>query len=232
MAKYLNREESKKIFNDGFIKYDFIEMCAFSRYAHNIEKWSKNKIEKHIRSEFFKNNMNIVLLQETIHSAVLSSRRDFLEQDIVTISKLEIEKISKIKNRRWQKAMFAILVFSKKFGIYNKKSLYFWQDIKDVCKKVGVYFSEKEFDEFSTYVGKELKYMNAVVRKTKLSWRIGLYTEGEIFCTIIDFSKIQDYLPYFCSICGKETKRKNGYCEEHAREKILESKKKWKRNGR
>lgn len=214
MAKYLNREESKKIFNDGFVKYDFIEMCAFSRYAHNVEKWSKNKIEKHIRSEFFKNNMNIVLLQETIHSAVLSSRRDFLEQDVVTISNSEIEKISKIKNRRWQKAMFGILVFAKKFGVYNKTSLYFWQDTKEISRKVGVYFSEKEYDEFLTNVGKELKYMNAVVRKTKMSWRIGLYTEDKVFCTISDFSRVQDYLPTFCFTCGKITQKKK-YCEEH-----------------
>lgn len=214
MAKYLNREESKKIFNEGFVKYDFIEICAFSRYAHNVEKWSKNKIEKHVRSEFFKNGLNIVLLQETIHSAVLSSRRDFLEQETVSISIPEIEKISKIKNRRWQKAMFGILVFSKKFGVYNKNSLYFWQDIKDVSRSVGVYFTEKEYSDFLTHVGKELNYMNAVVRKTKMSWRIGIFTEGEQYCFINDFSKVQNFLPTFCVICGKITEKKK-YCLEH-----------------
>lgn len=216
--KYLNKEQSEKIFKNGFVKYDYFEMCAFARWAKNCEKWSNNKIEKHLRSEFFKNGLNIVLLQESIHTAVLSSRFDFLEQDSVDITKKEIEKISKIKTRRWQKAMFGILVFAKKFGVYSKENLYFWRDIKEILGKSGIYMKEEEYQKFISYVGKELGYLNAVIRKVNLSWRVGIYTDGELFCTVRDFSDFQKLLPYFCSVCGKETKNKKGYCEEHAKE--------------
>lgn len=212
--KYLNREQSKKIFQSGFVKYDYFEMCGFARWAKNCEGWSKDKIEKHIKSEFFKHGLNIVLLRDTIHKAVLSSRFDFLEQETVTISKTEIEKISNLKNRRWQKATFGILVFSKKFGIYNKNTLYFWQDIKEIVRKVGVYMNDKEYSEFLTYIGKEMNYITSVLRRDKLSWRISFASDDDVYCTVTDFSRVQDYLPTFCVSCGKITEKKK-YCEEH-----------------
>lgn len=230
--KYLNKEQSEKIFKEGFVKYDYFEMCAFARWARNCEKWSKNKIEKHIRSEFFKKGLNIVLLQDSIHNAVLSSRFDFLEQETVIIYKEEIEKISKIKNRRWQKAIFGILIFAKKFGIYSKGNLYFWRDIKETLGKSGVYMNEEEYEKFIPYIGKEMKYLNAVIRKDKLSWRVSIYNEGEFFCQISDFSNFQKFLPFWCSICGKETKSKKGYCEEHAREVRREKDRQYKKKSR
>jgi hypothetical protein len=42
-TNYLNREQSKKIFQDGFVKYDYFEMCGFARWAKNCEGWSKEK---------------------------------------------------------------------------------------------------------------------------------------------------------------------------------------------
>ncbi len=207
--KYLDRKQSEKIFKSGFVKYDYFEMCGFARWAHNVEGWSKDKIEKHIKSEFFKNGINIVLLRETIHKAVLSSRFDFLEQETVIITKPEIEKISKIKNRRWQKSAFGILVFSKKLGVYNKSVLYFWQDIKEICRKIGVYMGDKEYSDFLTYIGKEMNYITSIVRRDKLSWRISFATEGETFCTITDFTRVQDYLPKFSTVTNNDKKKEN-----------------------
>ena len=231
-SKYLNREQSKKIFQNGFVKYDYFEMCGFARWAKNCEGWSKDKIEKYIKSEFFKHGLNVVLLRETIHKAVLGSRFDFLEQETVTIYKEEIEKIANIKNRKWERAIFAVLVFAKRYGIYTNKSLYIWQNLKDVLSKNGISMNEKEYDEFLGYIVADMNYLVSVVRKRKQSWRIQIYKEGEFFCQISDFTNFQKFLPYFCLECGKETKRKNGYCETHARERILESKKKWKKNSR
>lgn len=231
-SKYLNREQSKKIFQNGFVKYDYFEMCGFARWAKNCEGWAKDKIEKQIRSEFFKKGMNIVLLRETIHKAVLGSRFDFLEQETVTIYKEEIEKISKINNRKWQRAVFVILVFAKKYGVYTNKSLYIWQNLKDILSKNEISMNEKEYGEFLGYVVADMNYIVSVVRKRKQSWRIQIYNEGEFLFQISDFTNFKKLLPYFCLECGKETKRKNGYCETHARERILESKKKWKKNSR
>ena len=213
-VKHLDKNEAKLIFENGFNLYDYAEMVAFSRYAIR-EGWSKNKIEKHIRQECFKNGMNLILLQPTIHKAVLSSKYDFLEQEEVIITKEEIAQIAKLKNRQWEKALFSILVFSKKYGIMYQNRLYFWQDIKDVIKRVGVYMKLDEYNKFLTTIGKDMKLVNAVVKKKKLSWRISFAKdEGEFFCQIKDFRRVQDYLPNFCNICGKEVwKRK--HCDEH-----------------
>ena len=78
--------------------------------------------------------------------------------------------------------------------------------------------NEEEYRRFIPYVGKEMNYLNAVVRKDKLSWRVGIYSDGEFFCQITDFSNFQKLLPFWCSVCGKETKNKKGYCEEHSKE--------------
>lgn len=224
-SKYLNREQSKKIFQNGFVKYDYFEMCGFARWAKNCEGWSKDKIEKQIRSEFFKKGMNIVLLRETIHKAVLGSRFDFLEQETVTIYKEEIEKISKIKNRKWQKAVFVILVFAKKYGVYTNKSLYVWQNLKDILSKGKIFMNEGEYGEFIGYIVADMNYLVSVVRKRKHSWRIQIYNEGDFFCQISDFADFQKLLPYFCPICGMETSNKKGYCEEHSK-KIRKEKEK------
>lgn len=214
-SKYLNREQSKKIFQNGFVKYDYFEMCGFARWAKNCEGWSKDKIEKYIKSEFFKHGLNVVLLRETIHKAVLGSRFDFLEQETVTITKKEIEKISKIKTRQFQKAMFGILVFAKKYGVYSGSSLYIWQDLKEIIYKSGVPMSDDEYNSFRTYIHRDMNYLIHMMRKRKQSWRVQIYSDGEFFCQISDFTNFQKLLPYFCSVCGKETKRKGGYCDEH-----------------
>jgi len=72
-----------------------------------------------------------------------------------------------------------------------------------------------EYNQFLTAIGKERKLVTAVVKKKKLSWRVSFAKEeGEFFCQIKDFSRVQDYLPFFCFVCGKEVwKRK--YCDEH-----------------
>jgi hypothetical protein len=213
-VKHLSESESRTIFEKGFKDYSYAEMVGFSRYAFR-QGWSKGKIEKHIRTECFKNGMNLVLNQPSIHKAVLSSKYDFLEQEEVIITKEEILQISKLKNRRWEKALFAILVFSKKYGTVYKTNLYFWLDVKEVIKRVGVHMKLDEYHEFLTTIGKEKKLVNAVVRKKKLSWRISFAKDdGEFFCQIKDFSRVQDYLPNFCNTCGKEVwKRK--FCDEH-----------------
>lgn len=193
-------------------------MVGFSRWAFNIEKWSRNKIEKHIRSECFRNNLNIVLLREQIHKAVLGCRYDFLERDSVSISKQEIEKIKKLPNREYQKAVFGILVFSKKNGLFLGNKLYYNSDIMDVCRKMGIRFSEKEFKNFETFIDRDTKIIEAVMRKSKQSWKISLYEEGDIFVEIRDFSNIVKYLPLWCSVCSKETKSKKSYCPECSKE--------------
>lgn len=225
--KYLDRKQSKKIFELGFVKYDYVEMCAFARWAKNCEGWSKEKIEKHIRSEFFKKGLNIVLMADEIHRAVLGSRFDFLEQETVTITKTEIEKISKLKSRQYQKAMFGILVFAKKYGIPIKSNIYIWQSLKDVIIKSGVPMSQKEYFDFITYINKDMGYVVSTMRKRKLSWRVQICSDGEEFCTITEFSDFQKLLPYWCVECGKETGSRNKYCDEHGREKVLKSKRDW-----
>jgi len=213
-VKHLDKIQAKRIFENGFVLYDYAEMVAFSKYAIR-EGWSKDKAEKYIRNEFFKNGMNLVLLQSTIHKAVLSSKYDFLEQEEVIITKEEIAEISKLKNRKWEKALFSILVFGKKYGIIFKSNLYSWQDLKENIKKVGVHMKLDEYNQFLATIGKERKLVNAVVKKKKLSWRISFAKDdGEFFCQIKDFNRVQDYLPNFCNVCGKEVwKRK--YCSEH-----------------
>ena len=60
-----------------------------------------------------------------------------------------------------------------------------------------------------------MNYLIHMMRKRKQSWRVQIYSDGEFFCQISDFNNFQKLLPYFCSVCGKETKRKGGYCDEH-----------------
>ena len=93
--KYLNKEQSEKIFREGFVKYDYFEMCAFARWARNCEKWSKNKIEKHIRSEFFKKGLNIVLKtacrkDDVVHLNIFMPLTRFNEYSICIAADLEI----------------------------------------------------------------------------------------------------------------------------------------------
>jgi hypothetical protein len=189
-------------------------MCGFARWAKNCEGWSKEKIEKHIRSEFFKNGLNVVLLRETIHKAVLGSRFDFLERETVIITREEIEKISKIKNRKWEKSVFSILVYSKKYGIYSGKNIYIWQSLKEILGRYNIFMGKKEYDEFIGYIN-EKNYIVSVVRKRKLSWRIQIYTEGDFFCEIMNFSNFQNLLPFFCLECGVITEGRNKYCKSH-----------------
>lgn len=231
--KFLDRKEAEQIFELGFVKYDFFEMVAFSRYCHHLKGWGKAKIEKHIRSEFFKAGQNIVVLSEQIHKAVLLCRFDFLEHETVIVTKNEIEKIKTVKNREYQKSVFGILVFAKKYGIWNDGKLYFNRDIRDYIKKVGVNIPPKDFSKFSTYIGIDTHLIDLVIRKTKSSWRINFAEEvGELFCEISDFSNIVSNLPYFCSLCGEITESKKSYCDEHSKEVRKENKKEWLRNYR
>ena len=59
---------------------------------------------------------------------------------------------------------------------------------------------DKEYFEFLTYIGKEMNYITSIVRRDKLSWRISFATEGDVFCTITDFTRVQDYLPKFSTV--------------------------------
>jgi len=72
-----------------------------------------------------------------------------------------------------------------------------------------------EYNQFLTMIGKEKKLVTAVVKKKKLSWRVSFAKDdGEFFCQIKDFSRVQDYLPSFCAVCRKEVWKKK-YCTEH-----------------
>jgi len=214
--KFLNKEQSEKIFREGFVEYNFSEMVGFARYAFT-QKWSRERIEKAIRVKFFEKGLNLVLLREQIHKAALMSKMEFLEQDKVIITKGEIDKIKSLPNRRSQLSVFGILVYAKKLGVWSKNKLYFWGDLKESLRNTGIFMSNKEYNDFLTFVGKDKRLILANINKKKLSWKVLVAEEDtheNFYLEITDFAKVQKYLPFFCQECKKEM-RLGKYCDEH-----------------
>lgn len=230
--KFLNKIQSASIFENGFIEYNYAEMCGYARYAHQVKKWSKDKIEKSIRVKFFDKGKNIVLLRDIIHKAVLSSKYDFLEVESVVITKAEIEKIKLIKNRKYQKAVFGILVFAKKGGVCHRGKPSLSCDdsvLNDICKKVGVIFNPIDFEDFLIF---SRGLIHRQPSRRKGYWILEMAEDDETYCTITEFERVQDYIPTWCKECGKETNKRRDYCDECGKEIRKEINREWMKKQR
>ena len=60
-----------------------------------------------------------------------------------------------------------------------------------------------------------MNYLIHMMRKRKQSWRVQIYSEGEFFCQILDFTNFQKLLPYFCLECDSITEGRSKYCKSH-----------------
>lgn len=218
MNKFLDEKESKKVFEGGFTDYDWMEMVGYSRYAHKYFGWSAPKIEKEMRKIFSEKGINLVQLIDTMKSAISKRRFDFLELDSVNITIPEIEKIKQLKNRSYQKATLAVLIMAKHRGmLWSDKPALFGgrKEFGDIIRsKIAVYFNKTEFDDYSTYIGKEVGYISFHISKGDVGkWIVNFSEDGEIFKTINSFDNFKTILPFYCVKCKKEIPR-GKYCSE------------------
>ena len=220
--KYLNKEESKKIFEEGFVECDYWEMVAYSRYAFHIKEWSRDKILKNIKEKLLEKGKNTILLRSTIYEAIKGYKYDFLERNQIEVTNPEIEQIKKINIRDYQRAMFGILVLAKQKGGQHGDKLFFSGDIKELILKSGTAFTPKEFKDF-LYFSKKYGFISSYIKKKNKSisivWVITFAKDGDIYCTIDRFDKVQNYLPTWCIVCKEEISR-GKYCRKHKRRRV------------
>lgn len=215
--KYLDRSQSEKVFKEGFVECDFWEIVGYSRYAYHSEGWSKGKILRTVKEKLSEKGLNIILLRNTIHDAVNGYKYDFFENNKVEITVPEMDKIKQINIRDYQRAIFGILVLSKHKGTQQGEKIFFSGDLKDLIRKSGTYFTDKQFKEF-LYFSKKYGFISSFIKKKKnsvfLVWIITFAQIGKIYRVIDNFEKVQQYLPNYCILCKKEIIR-GKYCKEH-----------------
>jgi hypothetical protein len=218
--KFLDKNESEKIFKEGFILGDYWEMVGYARYAHHYEGWTRDKILKNMKLALAENGQNIILLRKTIFDALKGYKFDFQERSEVEVSIPEIEKIKLVNIRDYQRALFGILVLSKQKGGFYGDKLFYGGNLKELIRTSGTYFTDKDFKEF-LYFSKKYGFINSFIKRekkkknsVKIVWVITFYKEGDIYCSIDKFDKVQTYLPTWCAVCKTEIKR-GKYCSEH-----------------
>lgn len=246
MIVFNQKMQFDNLIKNGFEKYpNFRDLTILAKEWFFIDKLD----EKSIKSQLFSfcvekvttfNEENIrKLIQKVMKKLKVTDKYTEIPEKL-TFFKEEVEQISKIINKEWQKIIFIFCCLSKlrkSDGIYlNSQNSMKLSDIFDLC---GIKKTKKE-QEFYLYELNKANLLTVDLKPLLKYHPVCLRKEGEIAleitpsCDMIsELLKINGTPIIKCLRCGKEVFKTNNrvkYCPECARiihiEKTMESKKK------
>lgn|GEM_PF-3713804 len=113
----IDYEYGKNIFENGFEKFSYWDVFALAQYLYWELEYKERRIIKYLInfSEKYDKNFNLVLSRKAIQSAMKSAIKIKPQSDVdVVITQYEIEKIKTVKNYKFQKLLFAMIVSAKR----------------------------------------------------------------------------------------------------------------------
>jgi len=228
----------EKGFQD-YIKYsDLLVLSKYFRYKGLNNSNIKESIVDFYRK--FNPNYNSTISGDKIDTAIHKSKKYELRIPTeIKITKKEVEKIRSIKNYKYEKICFMMLVISRSNKIaYSSKSLRYYinQNFSEILEMAGVRADKKsrnkiKYDLFLLGMIKAPE-PNRMSEFSKYQMFELLYYYEDSPCEIIvtDFDNILSFYPQKCIECDKimesQKKRLKEICNECYEEKRGEDKRK------
>jgi hypothetical protein len=205
----------------GILGYQ--DICILARYFRYLE-YTPKKIKNSI-VDFYKKfdpTYNEVIFGNRIDRAIKKSKKYPLKicQDVY-ITKNELEKIKEIKNFRYEKILFVMLVLSRydrlsKNEDYKEYRLYL--DFSNVLKLSKVYANKiekesirKELQDFGMIEYKKPKDESDFYSDVFILHYFDDNSDKEVWVT--DINNILSFYPFYCNVCGNKIDRKSNHQE-------------------
>lgn len=244
MLEYFFGDEetrAKQIIENGFTNKQFTphEAQLVAKHCFLNLEYGEARTRKFLKDfcEKTDKNFNYILNRHKINKIIKNAQTEWKDNsEAITITKLELERIRKIKNFTVQKIMFAFLVFSKRtYGyVYDNQ-------LADIKKILNTNLTEYEMKRLLY-----LAYQENLIRDSNENFFVKLNEpDSEVVITISNYKDLYKlgkiYEKYcggeiiFCKECGVEmirTGKRDLYCTIHKEEKQKEYDKKYKNKKR
>lgn len=248
MSVILNeKEQAEKIIEKGEVgNKPTSTLFLLSKYYRQEKEFGANKTAQKL-NEFMKKNYkgyNETLWEDIIEDISKKGNKYILQEiESINITKAELDKISTVKNIKYEKLLFTMLCYAKFYNtLSNINNGWINTETKEIYKIARVTVKYKN-DKF-LYLN-DLEKMGLISFSNKndnLNIKVNfINNDGEVVLKITDFRELgYEYQNYIgdsnfirCSECGRLV-RKNGsnsrYCNSCSREKRLETKRNWWNN--
>jgi hypothetical protein len=217
---------------NGVLTYQDIKILAkYFRYIGLKPKKIKENIVDFYKK--FDTTYNDVLFGDKIDTAIKKSEKEiFRIPTPVIITKKEMENIASVKNFRYEKVLFVMLVLSRYYRIiYNKSydDYYLNENFPTILSLAKVYTGKRDKDEIRKKL-QDLKMIEFVELRgkitgfTKDNFKLFYFDENSDQGVIVDnIENIVDFYPSRCRICGNFFEKKihnQEMCNNCAHEKI------------
>ncbi len=239
MKPYIDYEYAKNIYENGFTSgfYDYYEVIAVAKWMKQIEKLSKNMMKKRLYEFCEKHDklFNRVTQREQIRKIINTAMNEKLNNyPTITITEKELSNIESVKNFKYQKFLFSVLVYSKrvKFQDFYEKQhkddigytlekrflLHIWNKLgvkisknklmKDHISKLKKFIEVPNGSRCKILFSEDNSRPIVEIDGTELAWiKYVEHNGGECF---------------YCEKCGEKEKRTNNrqkLCKKHSMEK-------------
>lgn len=213
-------EKAKKIYDEGFVLFNFEEMALFAKYCRfisipfgKIKRELRNLLGSHFYSENRREGIIEAAIKVSRHYKLVGNDMD------ITITKKELAIIRSLPER-FGKILFVMLAVAKKDKYDNAKivknrtdnliGLFYNRGLRSAIKTAGVRLKRAEYDAFRYELDGKLGYIGSTYGSED-NWRICFAEEGsgEIAITVKDMNLLMEYFPYYCEECGEKIEKSN-----------------------
>lgn len=230
---FYEHEHCEKLLEKGTEKITQRDLNYLAKYwdYHNE---TQSQIHENLKDFCLKNDkyFNVVQGRTMIRRALSQAKNYHLRIPIpISITTSEIESIQSLKNYKYEKYLFAMLVSARFFKVHRSKKspkknkfdnyLYSNASMKDIKDLAGVAMTYKEWD-----ILKHELTVSGLISPTRLGkncWNIGFEnSDSPIAIEISDYKNIISYYQEYCgeqmivcSSCGTKTLKKSNrhkYC--------------------
>jgi hypothetical protein len=226
-----------RLLNHGFVKFmSNIDLTILAKYLRHIGKTEDQILEDlYYFCEVHNPEFNEIIFGENIKNAIKKSiKRPLLIPKPIPVTQKEIDTIKSINNYNAEKVLFILLIVAKHYRINLG-----WHDyianIKrtEIFTRAKVHALKRDKDILLTILDRDFGLTDAVVLRNikNMSLRLTFVDEESVpIFYVNDFDNIIDFLPQYCSNCGKQIQRKyNNKKDKFCNECWKKHRKEWDR---
>lgn len=219
MIIFCEKRHAEWMLENGF--HTFMSSQDLSILARYLKHIGKNRLQiKSDLIEFCKRynpEFNEIIYDKKIRWVIDSCNKYKLRIGMeITVTEKEIEIIKSVKNYKYEKILFVMLVISKYFK-YNRiriekskakdnESFYVNAKFTDILKQARVNVSKKERNQMMY----ELNKTDLIEATLNGGFKIKYIDETSASSIIIeDIDRIIDFFPIFCAQCGNKMEKKS-----------------------
>lgn len=213
-------------------------LAKYYRHLGYSRDETKTKLNEFCEVHF--QHYNEILWEDRILCALKESDKRKIRIPVeVPITIQEIERIKSMKNYKYEKVLFVLLVAAKYNRLYSEKEgknctgYYVQVPLDRILAEIRMNLVKKDKDK----MGFQMRE-GGFIRPTQIGMDGGIEifyanSGSPIFTTITKFDDVLSHYPAWCKICGDRLDKKSNSHEMHddcAREKETKRKKMWWRN--